>query len=777
MPSFVRLLLVLLLWVLCATSVAATLSACKGGTQSPARSRYNHGIDLMAQGELELAERAFLDARNEARGDQPLRYSAAFNLGMLHVRRADDLELSESQKALEELEQAGHWFQDAARVLSDEMDARANLQIVARKRQVLADQINQGKNGLEARLDRVIQDERTLRDQVRGLMEAVKQAGSEAEPIAFRDAFASLATAERVLMAEAGTISDLAGDELAGLDAQDPEQMQQQDLVRQMQLRGLDSYLQSARVAIDDARRALRKLDSARSHSRATAALAHLKRAREQLLDPVTALKGVAQDQSQLLSHTTARFSLGKNRVSMPGETGPPVQEVPSWLSSEHLSERQADAIERSTEVLVRFQAAASAPPPEDPASVDPKIARALEMAGEAVPFLEKTVEAMGLAHTSLASDSLEVAVVQETDAMRNLLRAIEYFSDLRNFIELTHAEQQGVLAMLDPEIAATIPELAEMPTSKRAQEALTATERNVDRLARMTALIQEELAQAKALAQQQGQEAPESVEQTYDAAEQYRAAAAGKLALAQAALQAIAEGRKQPTDADSPLVLVQSAQKDLEELRRIFYSIVEHLKELHRDQSETYDQTGTAQAAEDEERAGGLPPLAEAQGKHAAMTEALAQALEQQADAASASDDPKAATEAEKFAAAAAELRSALDALRAAATTLAQASEDATSMSVDLSPALEDQPVGIQHIEAAIAILEPPEDQEQDQDQQDQEEQNQDQQQEQQQQEEEVSKQQAERRLQEIRDREAERQRERERAQAVQGGGVDKDW
>jgi hypothetical protein len=760
-------------WLFVAMMIAS-LSGCKGSVQSQARSRYNHGIDLMAQGDLEFAERAFIDARNEARGDQPLRYSTAFNLGMLHIRKADELELSEPQKALDELAQAAHWFQDAARVLSDEMDARANLQIVARKRQVLADQINQGKNGLEARLDRVIQDERALRDQIRGLMEAVKKAGAEAEPIAFRDAFASLATAERVLMADAGTISDLAGDELAGLDAQDPEQMQQQDRMRQMQLRGLDAYLQSARVAIDDARRALRKLDGARSHLRATAALAHLKRAREQLLDPVSALKGVAQDQGELLSHTSARFSLGNKQVTMPGQESQ-AQEIPSWLSPEHLSERQGDAIERSSEVLQRFQAAASSPPPADPASVDPQTARALEMAGKAVPFLESSVQSMEQARTSLSGDQMETAVVQETEAMRNLLRAIEYFSDLRNLIELTYAEQQGVLAMLDPELAATIPELAEMATSKRAQEAFNATERNVDRLSRMTALIQEELAQAKAQAEQQGQEAPESVQQTYDMAEQYRGAAEGKLIQAREALELLAGGGRLAKDAESPLVLAQSAQKDLEELRRIFYSIIEHLKELHRDQSETYDQTGTAQAGEDEARTEALPPLSEAQGKHTAMTEALAQALEQQADAASASEDPQAAAEAQKFAGAAAELRSALEALSAAASGLAQAEEDSASMSVDLSAVLEDQPVGIQHIEAAIALLEPPQDQEQ----QDQE-QNQDQEQqeqEQQQQEEEVSKQQAERRLQEIRDREAERQREREKAQAVQGGGVDKDW
>lgn len=777
--------------ILLVALLLSALVSCSSGVRSDARSRYNHGIDLMAEGELDRAESAFLDARSGAGADQPLRYSAAFNLGMLHTRRADDLELSEPQKALEELANARNWFQDAAGVRSDDEDARANLQIVARKAQVLADQLNQGEKSLEARLDRVIEDERALRDQIRSLMEAVQKAGVGADPIGFRDAFAALATSERELMADTGVVSDLAADELAGLDGQDPEQMAQEDRIRQMQLRSLDAYLQNARIAIDDTRRELRNLDGKRSHLRATAALAQLKRAREQLLDPVDALKGVAQDQNELFTHTGARLALGTKKLVMPGETPTPASQgqIPAWLEPEHLSERQADALERTSEVLLRFQAASSAPPPADPSTVDPQTARMLEMAGLAVPFLENTVAAMEKARESLSADAMDAAVEQETEAMRNLLRAIEHFSDLKNLIELTYGEQNTVLTLLDPERVDENPAAAEMGTEERAEEALKTVRRNVDRTARMQALIAEQRASAVPQAEQGGDgaehggdEAKASAAQTFDAAEAHRKAAHEHLANLLTTLENISDAR-QVVGAESPLVLAGQAQAELEELRRIFYTIVEHLKELHRDQSETYDATGELQAKGDGERGEFLPPLAEAQERHAALADALANALEQQADAASASEDPQAAQEGEKFAAAAVEVRTALESLRAASRILSQAKEDAANMSVDLSPAAVEQPIGLQHIQAAIEILEPPQDQEQqenedeqqDQEQQDKEQQEQEQQEQEQQ--EDISKQQAERRLQEIRDREAERQRDREEAQAEQGSGVDKDW
>lgn len=759
-------LLVIALWSM------LTLVACSQNPRSDARSRYNDGIAWMASGDLDDAEDSFTEARNTAGGDQMVRYSAAFNLGLVHVRRADELELSEPKDSLQELAQARHWFQDAARVRSDDEDARANLQLVDRKIQVLSDQINQGDNKLEVQLDAAIESERALRDQVRVLMEEVKAAKMEADPIEFRKAFNALAVQERVLMAKVGTVSDLAADELAGLDGQVEEEMEQQDRIRQIQLRNVDGYLQSGRVAIDDTRRALRKLDPTMSHSRATAALADLKRAREQLLDPVTALKAVAQDQQLLLQHTDAKMNLAGQELVMPGEA-PTKSRIPAWLSNEHLADRQEDALERASQVMAQFQAAANAPPPVDPSAVDPQTARSLEMAGKALPFLVASVAAMTIAHTKLQEESLDGALQQETEAMRQLLRAIEHFSDLRNLIELTYQEELGVVALLDP--SAEGDALAKMSTEERTKEGNQASSRNVDRLDRMRALIAEELAQAKA---KQGEQAsPEelqSVEQTFAMAETHRAAAEGSLRTLVELFVAIEANEEIVPDAKSPLELAVDGQTSLEELRRIFYTIIEHLKELHRDQSETYDSTGTIAGEDDAQRPMTMPPVVAAQTKHRLLAEALASALEKQADAAAGSEDPKAAQEAQKFASAAVEVRAAQDAMKTASAGLDEALAQLDTLSADLSPILEDQPKAIAHLLAAIEILEPPKEDQQDEDQQDKDQQDEDQPEPK---EDEMTKEQAEKRLQEIRDREAQRQKEREDAQRVQSGGVDKDW
>src|SRR5262249_48881529 len=81
-----------------------------------------------------------------------------------------------------------------------------------------------------------------------------------------------------------------------------------------------------------------------------------------------------------------------------------------------------------------------------------------------------------------------------------------------------------------------------------------------------------------------------------------------------------------------------EEARASIEELRRLFYSIIEHLKELLRDQTETHDRASSAQAQKDEaEKARRLGPLAEAQAGHATKGQAIAEALAAQADQAGA--------------------------------------------------------------------------------------------------------------------------------------------
>ena len=173
------------------------------------------------------------------------------------------------------------------------------------------------------------------------------------------------------------------------------------------------------------------------------------------------------------------------------------------------------------------------------------------------------------------------------------------------------------------------------------------------------------------------------------------------------------------------------------------------------------------------------LPGLIEREGQHAQLAEAIAQALAAQADAANqqGAQPPQGGggPTPQALGQAATEVRNALGSMQDASTTLTQARDQAQQMSVDIGPALAAQQTAIDHLEAALRLLQPPQ-QQQDQknDQQDQQDQQQqDQQQKDQQQ------QSAEQQLQQVREREAQRERDKREREQQAGGNdpVDKDW
>ena len=227
-----------------------------------------------------------------------------------------------------------------------------------------------------------------------------------------------------------------------------------------------------------------------------------------------------------------------------------------------------------------------------------------------------------------------------------------------------------------------------------------------------------------------------------------------------EAASTALASGEA----ADVPAGL---ALERLEELRRLFFSIVEHLQQLLAEQTDTHDQTATLQVEPDT-----TPPLglvAERQMTHAHTGEALGEALAAQTDATRGEGNAEAA---ENIADATREVRAGAARMRGAAVTVSAAAEAAQAMSPHLEPALDDQVAAISHIENAIRLLRPPSPE------------NGDSGGEQQQQQaaaepepaEQMSRRQALQRLQAVRDREAERQRRRQRDSAAPEP-VEKDW
>ncbi|MYE23995.1 MAG: hypothetical protein F4Y01_08640 [Gammaproteobacteria bacterium] len=750
------------------------------------RQRYNSGRERLAGGDPVGAADALLSARDEAGADAELRYRAAFNLGLALAAQADAA-AEEPERAVGIYRDSAAWFADAVRGAAEgDDDARVNLELVQRRIQQLADQLNQGR-GLEQRLERAIDDQRDLRDRLRRMLAATPEPGS-----ASRD-FNPLATQARTLLADASDIAGLAGEERALLDSIDEAERSPEETVRAVQLLGLESHVNRARQSISDSRRRLRTGEGERAHRRADAALAELKRAYEQLLHPVTVLKAVAADELSLAADTSRLANFNDAGIRLEPSEDANAAGPPGWLTADHLGDRQEDALVRSVEVLARFESAASTPPPAA-GTHDPEAARLVVAAKEATPPLTEAVEAMRSANQALERNEPASALGEQVAALQALSRAIERFAGVRELIELAHAEQAEATALLDPES-----DLQQMEDSGARLLSIAAA--NEDRLARLNSLLAQEL-EATGDGEAGGAEEPPPERQRAEVARQLTASAQDAVqrfeerAIAEADALGRCSGAERASEPCRQARSAVHAPADealthIAELRRLYYTIVEHLRELGMAQAETHDRTATVQferkdaegaapAASEEPAASeapadggapsndGEPPpgaIAARQGSHAATADAIAAALAAEADATSTPNPGQGGAAPPPFAEAAREVRQAAGFMHSASAVLGDAS------STDWEPTLADQLDAMDHIAAAIALLQPPNQGENQQGQNSQgahDQQSED--------DEQMSRRQALKRLQAIRDRDAERQRRRQTANSSPDP-VEKDW
>lgn len=771
-----------------AEAEAPAASAAAAETMAP-RARYNLGLEQLAAEDYSAAAEAFLAARDDAGPDPLLRYRAAFNLGFALAQGVDGE--TPPAEAIETLRQSAAWFNDAVRLApADEEDARVNLELVSRRILQLADQLNAGDK-LQARLDRLIDDQRSLRDQVRGLLTDVATAAATAEPIGFKSEFDGLASRERTLTAEVGDCLDLAAEERLYIEQLPEAERTPQQQGRAYQLQGVADQLERARQSLSDARRRLRRLDGERAHRRADAALAELKRAREHLMDPLQVLQAARRDELELMAHTAAKASFDAGDTGDAGDAGDAGEAgneaPPPWLTARHLRERQESIGTRTGGVLGQFDAVA-AQAANAPAEGGPEQARLAAAIAEATPPLEEALAAMRTAIGALEAEDAAAALPAQEFATSALGQAIELFADAKGLIELAHATQQSINALLAPAEAEAGPARAERTAAVRAQ-----TTTNQTRLARLERLLQEEAAaQAGGAAAEQSADEPaedaaarQAAEARQQQAEALRASAAAGLDTLASLLAAVGADGAPPAPARAAAEETLAA---LDALRRLYFSIVEHLQALRQEQADTHDQTATLQfetsTDASEAAVAQLGPVAERQAQHETFGDALANALAQQADAANAAAQTTAgegqdaapedgqAPPGERFAEAAAEVRQASGRMAAAKAVLAEVAARAGAMSPELEPALADQQAALDHLDNALAALAPPEGQ---QNQQGQDQSGGGEQAAPQPAQDPVSQRHALRRLQAIRDREA--QRARQRAGANEQTPVEKDW
>jgi len=612
----------------------------------------------------------------------------------------------------------------------------------------------------------VIGEQRKLLEDSRGAWVQIKEAGG-ADPLAQQGTLTHLADLERGIVAEVGVIGDLASDEIDSIGKKAEDKRTDEEKGRVVQLKNLDMYLLEGRARIAEARRKLQDLAAEDAVSRAEAALVALKRAREQLLQPIDALREVAGDQMSLFQETTAVAQADSGTLM--GSAAQPSPLIPAWMEPPVLAEREGGLRDRVEEVRARVAPAAEHV--DDP-QLKPEQKKAITMYKEALPFVAEASAAMDRARTALTGKKLPDAAAAERDALIALAKAIERFADLKQTIDLASETQKQLVTLLSPDSA------KQLAPAERGAQARDALEANVARMARIKDLIADELTkvadQEKQVdaagsgagsAAQQAEAAKQEVEQQkqlYAQAEKLRGEAEKAIGDLDAAVKANKD----------PLTPAKAADAKLDELRRLFFNVIEHLQDLVRRQGETRDQTSAAQAEDEIARAPKLPQLEQRQSEHGQLAKAITDKLAEMADAAGKQPQQQPGAPSPKnLAAAADEVRLAQGDMADAKGQLDKA-VTTKNQSFSLDPAVKSQAKAVEHLENALRLLQPPKQQDQKQDQQKQDQQKQDQQKQQQQQ----QQQQQGGAGQRARDMDAQRQRDKQQHEA-QGDAVDKDW
>ncbi|CAD7856468.1 MAG: hypothetical protein [Olavius algarvensis Gamma 1 endosymbiont] len=780
------------------------------------RVSYNRALADLDAGEIEAAARGFEATRTGAGTDGEARFRATYNLGWVEVQRAEAALDQEPKAALQALQRAADWFREAITLRPEHEASRRNLERVLRRALILADHLaKQGEEDLAARLEGLIKEQRTLLTELgRGIdLAALRDDPNAAEQA--RRTLRAFAGGQLAVLTQAERLSETAGREQAGLQAKSDEERGIEETLRLARLESLLHHLHRARERMGQARGQLRRLAAQRAYRRVAAALSALKRARDQLLDPVARLDALIADGLDLMRRTGHKVAL----------TARPEQRGPGWLTAEHLSETQTVLETRTGELeaglnagLAQAEDPSIAAPPTAP-SEQVQLRRRLEAA---VPLIGEARESFREALADLEAERMVEALASQRTGVAKLAAAREHFLDLERLVELLYQDQQRIAALLAPGAGAVAadatPDQDTAPpdaqgTAARSEYLPIARELqagNRERLQRVSATILDRL--GAVLDEEQAKEAPTTPPKAAAgpqatappdpaalAAERRRLEQADQLRVQvekamQQALEDLETAETLPADdLELPSLMdraqgsVQDTLSRVEALRRLFFSVVDHLRETLRRQLDLGDrteETAVLAATEPaEEIARHLGPLAPEQTGLAETAGNIAEALAQQAEQPAAQANPQAqqATDAQEQQA---RLREAADRVTGARDRMDQAAEAITAEPPPFEAIRDHQQQAAEALAAALAALQPPQRQQEQSEQQGQAQQNQEGQQESGQngQDQSGAEPQPEpgdagQLLQGVRDREAQRREARARQRQSGYEPVEKDW
>ncbi|MEM9174096.1 MAG: VWA domain-containing protein, partial [Myxococcota bacterium] len=433
------------------------------------RERFNRANARLAAGEPTAAAAGLRDARREAPDDPALRYAATYNLGMAAVARADAEAAPEASLAA--LHEAADWFREAVALRPDEADPRHNLEVVLRRALILADELARQEEGdLEAALDAMIERQRGQLGRAASLLGAVAgREGLDEEAVLaqLQPAFASAATEQRVLRADADALAERVVREREAILRMAEDVRSPEDTLRAAQLEGVLVYLDASIERMGGSRRQLRLRRPERAYRRGASALGELKRSRDQLRDPVAQIDVLVAETGHLLERTGALLASDR-----PAATGAAAPARPAFLTRSAVEEDARRLTDRVGELAGRLgiaaeQAAQTAPAaPAQPGAPDPTALR--EALSAAAPLVVEAAAALDEATNQLGADEVRDAFSSESRAGRALADAQEHFFDLARLLAVAADDQTRIaeLAQTDePAIAEVRDEYAPMAT------------------------------------------------------------------------------------------------------------------------------------------------------------------------------------------------------------------------------------------------------------------------------------------------------------------------
>lgn len=762
------------------------------------RQAYNLALRRMNEGRLDRAAELYEHTRDIAGTDAEVRARATFNRAWIDVTRADVALEDDPEAALEAMQSAADWFRRTLALRPGDEDARLNLELMLRRARALADSLAAAEDiELLERINGLIEKQREFTAALAETMEAAAQSNAEG-PAALerlRAKFRILSADELEMLAQAEEVAEEADRELSTLSDREPEQLSPEERVRTVQLTNALAYLHRSRERMGQTRSRLRRLEAESGYRRSSDALTELKRARDQLLDPVTVLDALIADTNEL-----AQLSGLSLAIESGDYDGPPRP----WLDDAWLADSASSLGDRTNELAEGMSAglegaAAQAAASEEELAPDQR--SFLEAVGEAAPLLADAAEALTRAQQQLESGDVLAALAPEREAMTALVDARERFLDLRRLIDLAWQDETRLAQVLTPSADAEQP-LSLEDLLDLAPAAAELQARNLERAGRVASAIDDAAAALPASDDPSGAApAPDGPDPAQVAAERERLALAETYLLSARAAMGQANERLEKTDPNGgndgvPVLLdarrsIEEAVDQLFELRRLFFNVVEHLQDLLRRQVDLGDETeevaALARAKPDEDHSDKSGPLAPRQQTHAVEGQAIAGALVEQASsirqaAASGAAEPQqpGAPSPDQQASA---METAAMHVENARTAMQNATGDLAINPAPMDTVRAQQGKAVEELAAALQALSPPpppEPQEPEEQEEQQEPEEQPGGQEEQPQEEQQAERppaDAQRLLQGIRDREAERRADREASDSTRGEPVDKDW